>query len=63
MSSDMMQFPLIVPQSEWVPPEFPLPEELFSDDTLEIGVDVETCDPNLKELGPGWARGDGYITG
>ena len=63
MSSDMMQFPLIVPQSEWVPPEFPLPEELFSDDTLEIGVDVETCDPNLKELGPGWARKDGYITG
>jgi len=65
MSDDgsMMQFPLIVPQSDWMPPEFPLPEELFSDDTKEISVDVETCDPNLKELGPGWARGDGYIVG
>lgn len=65
MSDDgsMMQFPLIVPQSDWMTPEFPLPEELFSDDTKEIGVDVETCDPNLKELGPGWARGDGHIVG
>ena len=63
MSSDFMQFPLIVPTSEWRPPEFPLPDALFSDETKEIGVDVETCDPNLKELGPGWARGDGYIVG
>lgn len=29
----------------------------------EVGIDLETWDPNLKKLGPGWARGDGYIVG
>ena len=28
-----------------------------------ISVDLETCDPNLTTLGPGWARKDGYIVG
>ena len=28
-----------------------------------IAVDLETSDPNLKSLGPGWARGDGFIVG
>jgi len=28
-----------------------------------IAVDLETCDPNLTKLGPGWARNDGYIVG
>jgi DNA polymerase I-like protein with 3'-5' exonuclease and polymerase domains len=29
----------------------------------EIAVDLETRDPNIKELGPGWVRKDGYIVG
>ena len=28
-----------------------------------IGLDVETKDPNLKELGPGGVRNDGYLLG
>ena len=29
----------------------------------QIAVDLETCDPNLTTLGPGWARKDGFIVG
>ena len=29
----------------------------------QIAVDLETCDPNLKKFGPGWARNDGFIVG
>jgi len=29
----------------------------------QIAIDLETCDPNLTTLGPGWARNDGYIVG
>ena len=29
----------------------------------QIAVDLETRDPNIKELGPGWARNDGEIIG
>jgi len=29
----------------------------------QIAVDLETCDPNLIKLGPGWVRKDGYIVG
>lgn len=28
-----------------------------------IGLDLETCDPNLETLGPGDIRGDGFIVG
>ena len=28
-----------------------------------VAIDTETCDPNLKELGPGTIRGDAYIVG
>jgi DNA polymerase I-like protein with 3'-5' exonuclease and polymerase domains len=39
--------------------------EVFPDLTQSkyIAVDLETCDPNLMSLGPGWARGDGFIVG
>mgnify|MGYP003134610730 FL=1 len=39
--------------------------EIFPDLTSckDIAVDLETCDPNIKTLGPGWARGDGYVVG
>jgi len=29
----------------------------------QIAVDLETCDPRLTTLGPGWARKDGFIVG
>ena len=45
--------------SEWVPPQsFPDLSE-----AKEIAIDLETCDPNLKQFGPGWPRKDGYIIG
>jgi len=44
---------------DWnIPPEFP---DLTG--YKEISVDLETYDPNIKTLGPGWARNDGYIIG
>ena len=29
----------------------------------QVAVDLETCDPNIKNEGPGWARKDGFIVG
>ena len=44
---------------DWnIPPEFP---DLTN--YKEIAVDLETYDPNIKTLGPGWARNDGHIIG
>jgi len=53
---NMSLFPL---QSEWVAPS------VFPDltDAKEIAIDLETRDPNLEDMGPGWARKDGYIVG
>ena len=28
-----------------------------------MAIDLETCDPNLTTLGPGWTRNDGFIVG
>jgi len=55
----MTQIPLFQPPSEWTPPE------RFPDlsDAKEIAIDLETYDPNIKETGPGWAVGNGYIAG
>jgi DNA polymerase I-like protein with 3'-5' exonuclease and polymerase domains len=55
----MTQIPLFQPPSEWTPPE------KFPDlsDAKEIAIDLETYDPNIKETGPGWAVGNGYIAG
>ena len=44
---------------EWAPP-FELPDIT---DAKEIAIDLETCDPNIKTLGPGWPRGDGFVVG
>jgi len=46
-------------QSEWVPPE------TLPDLTQEkiIAFDVETKDPNIQKIGPGWTRNDGHIIG
>jgi DNA polymerase I-like protein with 3'-5' exonuclease and polymerase domains len=45
--------------SEWIPPDS------FPDlsDAKEIAIDLETCDPNMESMGPGWPRNDGYIVG
>src|SRR5210317_1808319 len=29
----------------------------------QIAIDLETCDPKLTTLGPGWARKEGFIVG
>ena len=55
----MTQIPLFQPPSEWTPPER-LPD---LSDAKEIAIDLETYDPNIKETGPGWAVGNGYIAG
>lgn len=45
--------------SEWTPPAaFP---DLSA--ATEIAIDLETCDPNMESMGPGWPRKDGYIVG
>tara|TARA_R100001377_G_scaffold56421_1_gene33576 strand:- start:602 stop:2494 length:1893 start_codon:yes stop_codon:yes gene_type:complete len=54
-----LQMAMFTPKSEWVPPvELPNIWE-----AKEIAIDVETKDPNLKTLGPGWARSDGQVVG
>ncbi len=45
--------------ADWnIPPEYP---DLTG--YSEVAVDLETYDPNIKTLGPGWARKDGHIIG
>jgi DNA polymerase I-like protein with 3'-5' exonuclease and polymerase domains len=54
-----LQMAMFTPKSEWVPPaELPPLWE-----AKEIAIDVETKDPNLKTLGPGWSRSDGQVVG
>ena len=53
----MSQIPLFQPDSEWIPPE-KIPN---LSDATEIAIDLETCDPDLKTLGPGWPTGNGYV--
>tara|TARA_R100001463_G_scaffold54827_1_gene106003 strand:- start:1974 stop:3839 length:1866 start_codon:yes stop_codon:yes gene_type:complete len=55
----MTQMPLFQPPSEWTPPER-VPD---LSEATEIAIDLETCDPNIKTTGPGWARADGFIAG
>jgi len=44
---------------DWnIPPEFP---DLTG--YTDVAVDLETKDPNITTLGPGWARNDGHIIG
>jgi len=54
-----MQLPLFTQPTEWVMPEtFPR-----LGDAKEIAIDLETYDPNLRNRGSGWPRGDGHIIG
>jgi DNA polymerase I-like protein with 3'-5' exonuclease and polymerase domains len=55
----MKTVPLFPTPTEWVAPEvFP---NLST--AKEIAIDLETCDPNLESMGPGWARNDGFVVG
>jgi DNA polymerase I-like protein with 3'-5' exonuclease and polymerase domains len=59
MKRDNKTMPLFPRQSEWLPPQtFPNLSE-----AKEIAIDLETCDPNMESMGPGWPRRDGYIVG
>ena len=54
-----LQLAFDTPKSEWLPPsELP---NIF--DAKQIAIDVETRDPNIKTLGPGWPTGDGEVVG
>ena len=46
-------------EEEWYPPSS-LPDLTNCE---RIAIDLETCDPNLTTLGPGWCRNDGYVIG
>ena len=46
-------------EAVWSPPDY-LPD--LSGEKI-IAVDVETRDPRLRDLGPGWARKDGNLIG
>lgn len=55
-----MQLPLLMPNAEWRPPRITdLPNWA---NAKRIAIDVETCDPQLRKLGPGVRRG-AYIAG
>ncbi len=56
-----MQRPLIYPKSDWTAPSVSaLPSWAGA---RRVGLDIETFDPNLKRLGPGCRREDGFIAG
>lgn len=56
----MIQLPLFAPKGEWRPT--PISQLPLWPETGRIGIDVETCDPTIKDLGPG-VRRDGRIVG
>ena len=53
------QQPLFEPPKEWIAPQC-LPD---LSEASEIAIDLETCDPGIKDTGPGWATGRGYVAG
>ena len=55
----MTQKPLFEPPKEWIPPQN-LPD---LSEAKEIAIDLETHDPHIKDLGPGWATGRGKVGG
>jgi DNA polymerase I-like protein with 3'-5' exonuclease and polymerase domains len=56
---EIKTLPMFPRISEWLPPaSFPNLNE-----AKEIAIDLETCDPNMESLGPGWPRNDGFIVG
>ena len=49
------------PPTEWIAPDSFPTEKLCK--AKEIAIDIETRDPKLKELGPGYIRRDGEMVG
>lgn len=47
-----------IPDTGWKPRDFPNLEGV-----KQIGLDTETYDPKIFDLGPGWATGQGYVAG
>ena len=55
----MNTIPMFPRTSEWLPPaSFPNLQE-----ASEIAIDLETHDPHMESMGPGWPRGDGKVVG
>lgn len=55
----MSNMPLFPSPSSWAAPDhFP-----NLSNAKEIAIDLETCDPNMESMGPGWPRRDGFIVG
>ena len=55
----MSTIPMFPTPSDWVAPDsFPNLSQ-----AKEIAIDLETCDPNMESMGPGWPRGDGFVVG
>ena len=55
----MSTIPMFPTPSDWVAPEsFPNLSQ-----AKEIAIDLETCDPNMESMGPGWPRNDGFVVG
>ena len=55
----MFQTTLFEPDSDWEAPDV-LPD--FSQCKV-VAIDLETCDPGLKEHGPGWPMKNGHVAG
>jgi hypothetical protein len=49
------------PATEWIAPDT-FPTELLVK-SKEVAIDLETRDPNLMSMGPGYIRGDGEVVG
>jgi DNA polymerase I-like protein with 3'-5' exonuclease and polymerase domains len=56
-----LQWPLFPPETNWQPPDMGTPPSWA--DARRVAIDVETRDPDLKELGPSCRRGGGYVVG
>lgn len=54
-----LQMAMFTPKTEWVPPA-ELPD---LSNAKRIAIDVETRDPDIKTMGPGWATGNGEVVG
>ena len=54
-----MQIPLFDPKTKWIAPEV-LPD---FDNVEAIAIDLETCDLDLKNNGPGWPWKGGHVAG
>jgi DNA polymerase I-like protein with 3'-5' exonuclease and polymerase domains len=53
-----------VPKAKTAPPEWMPPQSVPDLSSAScIAIDVETCDPNLKKIGPGYVRQDGFVAG